>query len=227
MRRSDPIYRNVLATAALFGTILSPALHASQPIDVNERQVQQSNAFVENLYRLHLKQLEGRQWREQEVPGGYRDHPNFYREVTYLEAKSGRPLSRIGWERRPPNRIHSIEVYVHDSAGRLVRGYLAWFLPDHRNAPRQTAINFYAYNGGTRSWRQFDGSGLRIYEKCTKASRVLVELWDDDISRAEDDERSIMYQPVYRQCFDGVPLEIAQYEVVAEDLRRAAAAPTQ
>lgn len=205
----------VLALALL--VVAAGARAQGRSIEVNEEQVRRSNAFVEQMLRLHEQILAGREWRSTESVGGYKDLPQFYREVSYRDAKSGRLLARVQRERARPERVHGIEVYVYDEDGRLVRDYFAWYLPRYRNAPRQTHVNFYSHTDGLRGWRQFDGSGLKVYERCTQGERVLVELWDDDISRAEDDPASVMYAPVYRRCFAGLPEGIAPYELVAAD----------
>lgn len=204
-----------LAAASL---AIAAAAHAQgQSVQVDEDRVRRSNAFVEEMLRLHEQVLADHEWRSSERLGGYKDLPEFYREVTYRDAKSGRLLSRVQRERTHPERVHGIEVYIYDDEGRLVRDYFAWYLPLYRNAPRQTHINFYSHADGLRGWRQFDGSGLRVYEKCTVGGKVLVELWDDDISRAEDDPKSAMYTPVYSRCFAGLPEGIAAYELVVAD----------
>lgn len=185
-----------------------------QSVQVNEERVKRSNAFVEKLLRLHEQTLADNEWRSTERLGGYKDLPEFYREVTYRDAHNGRVLSRVQRERAHPDRVHGIEVYIYDDDGLLVRDYFAWYLPLHRNAPRQTHINFYSDADGLRGWRQFDGSGLRVYEKCTKGEKVLVELWDDDISRAEDDPASTMYTPTYARCFADLPQSIVAFELL-------------
>lgn len=211
-----------MRTVALVLAVASFALSAGaraqgQSIQVNEEQVRRSNAFVEQMLRLHEQVLAAHEWRSTERTGGYKDLPEFYREVTYRDAKTGRLLGRVQRERAHPERVHGVEVYVYDDGGRLVRDYFAWYLPRYRNAPRQTHVNFYSHAGELRGWRQFDGSGLKVYEKCTADAKVLVELWDDDISRAEDDPASVMHTPVYRRCFAGLPDSIAAYELVTAD----------
>lgn len=183
------------------GAVIAAQATVAQSLQPQEDQVRRSNAFVENLHKLHQQQLQGKKIRETEEIGGYKDLPQFYREVTYHDATTGRVLSRIQWERSTPSRIHAIEVYVYDDTGRVVRDYSAWFLPRYRNAPRETNINFYNYSDGTRAWRQFDVFGNRMYEKCHAGERVLVELWGDDISRAQDDPKSVVHGPDYRRCF--------------------------
>ena len=193
--------KHILPLLTAMGLSVSAAWVNAQPVSVNQDQVQISNAFVEKLHQLHRQQLAGKQIRQEETFGGYKDLPQFYREVSYTDAASGRVLSRIQWESARPDRIHAIEVFVYDDNGRVIRDYSAWFLPHYRNAPRETNINFYSYENGVRSWRQFDVFGNRVYEKCNAGEQVLVELWGDGISDAEDDPKSVVHAPAYRRCF--------------------------
>ena len=200
----------VSATIAIAGAAHMSAAQSIQPVP---DQVQRSNAFVENLHKLHRQQIEGKKIRETEEFGGYKDLPRFYREVSYHDAASGRVLSRIQWERENPTRIHAIEVFVYDDQGRVARDYSAWFLPIYRNAPRETNINFYHYDNDVRAWRQFDVFGNRVYEKCNAGERVLVELWGDDISRAQDDPKSVIHGADYRRCFATLVTSPGKYVV--------------
>jgi hypothetical protein len=105
-------------------------------------------------------------------------------------------------------------VYVYDGNGRLERDYMTWFLPEFRNAPRQTTVNLYQYNGDWTGWRQFDASGRRIYEKCSSATdrRVLIELTDEDrIVEAEEQPDGIAHSASYRRCFGELPLTAGVY----------------
>lgn len=192
-------YAVSLLTAVGLG--LAATWVGAQSVGVNQDQVRISNTFVDKLHQLHRQQLAGKQIRQVETFGGYKDLPRFYREVSYYDAASGRMLSRIQWERERPEQIHAIEVFVYDDNGRVIRDYSAWFLPHYRNAPRETNINFYSYENGTRSWRQFDVFGNRVYEKCHAGEEVLVELWGDGITVAEEDPKSVVHAPAYRRCF--------------------------
>lgn len=200
------------------GLILSAAAagarEETRAVQVNEDQVQRWNAFVDKLHRLHRQQIVGRKIRETEQLGGYARLPEFYREVSYYDADNGRLLSRIQWERQNPDRIHTIEVYVYDDRGRVARDYMAWYLPDYRNAPREATINLYHYEGGLQGWRQFNASGDRIYEKCTRQPEgtVLIELKGEDrIEHAEENPRSEVYGADYRRCFGTLQKTAGRY----------------
>ncbi|MEK7262436.1 MAG: hypothetical protein AAB194_03900 [Pseudomonadota bacterium] len=185
----------------------------TRSVQVNEDQVQRLNAFVDKLHRLHQQQLQGRKIREAEQLGGYARLPEFYREVSYFDADSGRLLSRIQWERANPDRIHGIEVYVYDDRGRVARDYMAWYLPHYRNAPRQTSVNLHHYEGDLHGWRQFDGVGTRTYEKCTRVpgEKLVFELTEERIEQAEDTPGSVAHGQDYKRCFRGLGKTAGRY----------------
>lgn len=191
-----------------FIAVSASAKEDNTSVQVNDEEVRRWNAFADSLYRMHRQQLTGRKLREAEQVGGYAGMPEFYREVSYYDAGTDRLLSRIQWERENPERIHTIEVYVYDDKGRVARDYMAWYLPHYRNAPRQTTINLHHYAGDLHGWRQFDASGNRIYEKCSRTpnEKPLFDLSGEDrIAHAEDNPRSIVYSGEYRRCFGNLP----------------------
>ena len=105
------------------------------------------NWFVDALYALHQERTAGREIKTSSIIGGYFREKEFYREVKYVDAATGRHLSTIQWEREHPERIHYIEVYVYDRKGRIARDYSALFLTFSRAAPQHTLINLHAYHG--------------------------------------------------------------------------------
>lgn len=210
--RKLPMWLLVIIAAVAMAPV--GAQESSRPVQVNEQKAQQWNVFADNLYRLHKQQVAGRRIREAEQVGGYARLEGFYREVSYHDAANGRLLSRIQWERDNPDRIHGIEVYVHDDQGRVVRDYMAWYLPHYRNAPRATAINLYHFDGDLHGWRQFDASNTRTYERCTRQPNgaVVLEYPDEDrLAEAAQDRRSAMHGPEYRRCFAGLGKTAGRY----------------
>ncbi len=200
--------KTIAFVAVMFVTAVAVAKEDNTSVQVNEDEVRRWNDFADGLYRLHRQQLAGRNVREAEQVGGYAGLPEFYREVSYYDADTSRLLSRIQWERANPERIHTIEVYVYDARGQLTRDYMAWYLPHYRNAPRQTTINLHHYDGRLHGWRQFDASGNRIYEKCSRTpdEKPLFDLSGEDrIAHAEDNPRSIVHSGEYRRCFGNLP----------------------
>ncbi len=192
------------------------------------------NAFVDHLYVLHKQQLEGREIRKQSTTGGYPRQPDFYDEVVYTDAANNRALSTIRWERKQSEglmgkiagvfsdkgstddvgRIHSIAVNVYDDTGRVIRDYLAAYLPEYRNAPTQTLIFLHAYHGDLHAYRSFDASGNRIFEECegTHAGKqVDIRLDEDDLAEAEDDPGSVLNSETYKTCFAGLPVAAGEY----------------
>jgi len=175
---------------------------------------QRWNLFVDKLYALHKKRLQGLKIREESRIGGYYRQPRFYREIRYFDSVNGRLLGLIQWERRHPDRIHSIEVYIYDNQGRVVRDYGATFLTHSRNAPMQTLINLHTYNRGLHAFRQFDASGNRIYEHCQgifTGKPVEIEVHEDAILQLEDTNEGIMATPVYKACFSGLGVTPGRY----------------
>lgn len=195
--------------AVVAAALLLEAKAADQvrAVNVQEDQVTTWNRFAEGVLKLHHRQLQGRNIEQSEEFGGYRGLPRFYREITYRDAESKRVLSRIQWERERPDRVHSIEVYVYDPQGRLLRDYLAWYLPLARNAPRATAINLYHYDDELRGWRQFDASNERTYEKCSewreaKEQRTLIELSERKLEEVlAEPDKGIAASALYQRCF--------------------------
>jgi hypothetical protein len=203
----------LIAVGLILLTASVSARENTRSAQVNDDQVQRLNGFVDKLHHLHQQQLQGRKIRETEQFGGYARLPEFYREVSYFDADSGRLLSRVQWERENPDRIHSIEVYVYDGRGRLARDYMAWYLPHYRNAPRQTAVNLHHYEGDLHGWRQFDGVGVRTYEKCTRVpgEKLVFELAEERIEQAEETPGSVAHTRDYKRCFGGLEKTAGRY----------------
>lgn len=195
---------------------MGPAIAAPdiQPMKVDPTHVRDWNAFAAACLDLHERQLAGREVRTEERVGGYVNDPQFYREVDYYDRDSGALLSRVQWEREDPDRVHTIEVFVRDGEGRVVRDYSAAYLPGRRNAPVQTLINLHAYNGDLHAFRQFDAGGDRIYEFCEgrlDGEEVQIRLFEDDLVGVSEPADRIMGSPAYAACFDGVPREPGRY----------------
>lgn len=174
------------------------------------------NEFARNLFRLHKKQLMGRQIHKTSQIGGYDGNPNFYREVRYYDTQRKLLLSKIQWEIKNPQNIHTIEVYVYDDKGRVVRDYTAAFLPNYRNAPVQALINLHIYKGGVHGMRQFDASGDRTYETCEgkyKGKKIAFRLFEDDLDGDDADIARLMKSPLYTACMHKMPNKVGKNHI--------------
>lgn len=197
-----------LCVSALAGPAQAADLMWLIPAD---EQVRVWNQFVKDVYALNMRQVAKTETVQTETLGGYELYPNFYREVTYKEKKSGRVLGVVQWERAQPDRIHSIDVYIYDAQGRRTRDYSAIYLPWGRNAPIQTLVSFYDYQPTFSAFRKFDASGRRVYDQCTgeiDGKPVDLELDEFDMARQYD---SVMKGAVYRACFAHLPLTAGKY----------------
>lgn len=203
----------VFICVTVLGLIAVPALaDRMQPVLPQNDNVQRMNRFMQELYGLHQKLIDGLKVRTTSQIGGYARQPKFYKEVRYYDAASGRLLSKIEWETAHPDRIHSIEVYVYDDRNRVVRDFAGWYLPQARNAPRDTFINLHAYNDGLHAYRQFDALDNRTYEFCEGSYQgrpASLALWEQDIIDALDEPKSVMTTALYKACFAGLPVTSA------------------
>ena len=172
------------------------------------------NLFAKQVYALHKKRIKGRKLRTTTKLDGYRDDLQFYRETNYYDATSGRHLSKVQLERRKPHRLHEVEVYIYSKKGKMVREYIAAFLPVQRAAPIQTLVNLFAHNGKLRAFRQFDASGYLIYESCKGSFRgktVEIDLDEDDLYDVDTNPAHVAHSAAYKACFNGIPKKAGLY----------------
>lgn len=205
-----------LSTAILFsGQAMSADESRADRMREDSDHVQTWNRFAGEVYALHKKLIAGKDIRKTEKKGGYDGMPEFYNEVEYIDKKTGNLISRILWESENPDQIHVIEVNVHDNKNRVIRSFTAAFLPGYRNAPNQTLIHLYNYNGDKlTAFRTFDASGERIYEQCEgkhKGKQVWISLEDVDIAAAENTPDSVMFKPEYKACFQDLQKVCGDY----------------
>jgi len=190
------------------------AKNSKSAMSVDNQQINAWNQFADRLYILHQHQIAQNAISQSESTGGYMGNGEFYREVKFTDKKSGRLLSRVLWEIENPDQIHEIEVFVYDDNGRLKRDYLAAFLPEHRNAPVQTLINLHYQNDEVKSFRQFDASGDKIYERCEGkffGAPVSISLTDDDFYSGSSDVIKTMESEEYLSCFQNVLPTLGDY----------------
>jgi hypothetical protein len=218
--------------AVIIGLLLA-ASHGGDVHAATDAHSRKWNAFVDAVYAFHQQRLETHDIRTTTAVGGYPRHPDFYDDVSYYDAKTGRLLSKVLWQRdnggtldwakshlgiQPPrdrDHLHSIEVYIYDDKGRVIREYSATYLPNYRGAPTQTLVFLHRYNGDLHAFRSFDASGIPQYEKCTgtwMGKAVDIELDEDEIFELRtgggtETSRS----PAYRACFAGLPEQAGDY----------------
>lgn len=200
------IILSCLAGLLLSGIGSTSAQEEAPAMRANPDTVRAWNRFADGLYQLHLQHLRDTQVKTERRVGGYPEGslggPDFYEEVDYYEAASGRLLSRIQWERGQVQTIHNIRVFLHDDEGRVVVDYYAAYLPVFRNAPMNTLINLHGYHGELRAFRQFDASGNRRYEQCR--GRLEGEaLWLEAEFFPVDD--AVAQSQAYQHCFGSIP----------------------
>ena len=199
-------------TVSLLGMLLMGTAQAVEPMKEDNQHIRTWNAFAENVYQLHLKlsQVDGVTTKTR--VGGYAQMPEFYREEQFY--LGDRLISKVQWEKAQDKVMHSIEVFVHDDEGRVIRDYTAVYLPTYRNAPTQTLISLHRYNDQLHAFRSFDASGYRIIERCTgslKGGEVNLLLDEDEIAEALGVPGSVMESDEYRACFGDLQTEAGQY----------------
>ncbi|MCK5342075.1 MAG: hypothetical protein KAR20_01655, partial [Candidatus Heimdallarchaeota archaeon] len=113
--------------------------------------------------------------------------------------------SQVQWENGNQNKLHTIEIYIHDETGRVVRDFISAYLPSYHSAPTQTLISFHYYNAALHAFRTFDASGDTVLERCNgmnKKGQVVNLLLDEDELYNNDD--SIIGSGDYNECFTGL-----------------------
>ena len=199
-------------SVTLVGLLLMGTAYAAEPMKEDNQHVRSWNAFADNVYQLHqkLSQVDGVSTKTR--IGGYAGMPEFYREERFYIGE--RLISKVQWEKAQENVLHSIEVFIHDDQGRVIRDYTAAYLPTYRNAPTQTLISLHRYHDQLHAFRTFDASGYRIIERCTgqlEGREVNILLDEDEIDAALGDPKSIMASAEYQACFGDLQVEAGKY----------------
>ncbi len=197
---------------SLAGLFLIGTVHAIEPMKQDNQHVRTWNRFAEQVYALHQRLTQSDAIRKQTRLGGYAQMPEFYREERFYQGD--RLISKVQWENANPELLHTIEVYLHDDQGRVIRDYIAAYLPTYRNAPTQTLISLHRYQDDLHAFRSFDASGYRVIERCTgslNGQDVNLLLDEDEIAEAEGEPQGIMASAVYQACFGDLPTEAGKY----------------
>jgi len=201
----------LLGAACMYAAVAAAEEHH---LKVDSVHVRTWNAFAQACLDLHKQLITSHPVRTTSSVGGYVRMPKFYKQVDYYDKATGKLISQVQWEREHPDRLHTIEVYVRDAQGRVLRDYAAAYLPGGRNAPVQTLINLHGHNGGLNSFRQFDASGDKIYEYCDgtyAGKKVQIRLFEDDLFGNDPQMEKLMASDVYASCFKGVPETAGKY----------------
>jgi len=182
-------------------------------VDGHNQHARTGNTFARQVLALHNKLIAQTHATRKTRNGGYANYPDFYREETWYDANGGL-ISRLLWERDNPQNLHTIEVFIRDAQGRVLRDYLAAYLPDYRNAPTQTQVTLYRYNGELSAFRGFDAYGDPIVERCTgrfQGGQVDFVLDENEIYEARVGRSDAMKRPEYQACFAGLAETAGDY----------------
>ena len=188
-------------------SLFSMPLYAKkiESVQENKQSVKNWNQFAKNIYQLHLKLIKNKKIKTSKRSGSYHRLPDFFQETKYIDTDTNTLLSRIERETLSPEKIHSIEIYIHDKDNKLVREYSASYLPKFRNAPYQTLINLHHYSGSIHSFRQFDASDNLLYEVCTETESKNKLFEHDDFEIPDDAQPGIANSKLYKECFQQLP----------------------
>lgn len=176
---------------------------ATEPMKGDSKHVRVWNKFASDTLALHKKLTDGKNYQVKKRVGSYANVKDFYVEYSYFN--NGKLISQVQWEKDDPKTLHTIEVFVHDNKGRVIRDFMAAYLPFYHNAPTQTLISFHHYSGQLHSFRSFDATGDIILERCMgkdkKGNTVNLLLDEDDLYNDPD---QIIGSKEYNRCFDGL-----------------------
>ena len=192
------------------GPVTTVAAIKTQVMKKDLEQIKSWNQFADAVYRLHQLQISKTPHTTKTMKGGYPNNPNYYIETQYLDRQTNQLLSRVQREINNPENIHMVEVFIRDQQGRVIRDYLAAYLPQFRNAPIQTLINLHAYQSSLHAFRQFDASGARIYEQCRGSldgEAVFLSLEEHEFTQGE----TILSTREYQQCFKQLPKAVGRF----------------
>jgi hypothetical protein len=200
-----PMLYKIIISILLMPFMFSVAV-ATEPMKGDNKHVRVWNKFANDSLKLHKKLTKGKKLQVKTLVGSYANVKDFYIEHRYFD--NGKLISQVQWEKDDPKTLHTIEVYVHDKQGRVIRDFMAAYLPFYHNAPTQTLISIHHYVGKLHAFRSFDASGDVVLERCEgineKGQTVNLLLDEDDLYNDPDE---IMGSKEYNRCFDGLKQE--------------------
>ena len=195
--------RNKLFALILMVLPINSVVFATEPMKGDSHHARVWNKFAADSLALHKKLTEGKNFKVKKSIGSYANVKDFYTEYQYID--NGKLISQVQWEKDAPSVLHTIEVFVRDAKGRVLRDYMAAYLPFYHNAPTQTLISFHHYAGNLHAFRSFDATGDKILERCTgtdvKGQEVNFLLDEDDLYNDPDE---IIGSKEYNNCFAGL-----------------------
>ena len=199
-------------SVSLAGLLFMGTVQAADPMKQDNQHVRTWNRFAEQVYQLHQQLTQSSNIYKKSRIGGYAQMPEFYREERFY--RGDHLISKVQWEKNHPDRLHTIEVFIRDDQGRVIRDYVAAYLPTYRNAPTQTLVSFHRYQDKLHAFRSFDASGYRVIERCTgslNGQTVNLLLDEDEIYEALGDSQGIMASEEYQACFGDLQTEAGKY----------------
>jgi len=197
------IYLYQMVALIIFSVGVVSISSATEAMKEDNKHVRSWNKFANDTLTLHKKLTDGKKLNVKTQIGSYANVKDFYIEHRYYD--NGKLISQVQWEKDDPKQLHTIEVYLHNKKGQVVRDFMAAYLPFYHNAPTQTLISFHHYNNALHAFRSFDASGDRILERCNgknKKGQPVNFILDEDELYNDDD--SIMESADYKECFDGL-----------------------
>lgn len=204
----------LLVIVLLLGVITMPVrANDGGIVEGHNQHARTGNAFAKRVLALHQNLIARTGTTRKTRVGGYANYPDFYLEENWFDA-NGQHVSRVLWERDQPQNLHTIEVFIRDEQGRVLRDYLAAYLPDYRNAPTQTQVTLYRYNGELTAFRGFDAYGDAVVERCTgrlQDKEVSLLLDEDEIYEARVGRTDMMKRAEYQACFAGLPEKAGKF----------------
>lgn len=183
--------------------LISSLVFATEAMKGDNKHARVWNKFADDTLSLHKKLTDGKGFSVNKTVGSYANVKDFYIEYRYFDKKN--LVSQVQWEKDDPKTLHTIEVFIHDNKGRVVRDFMAAYLPFYHNAPTQTLISLHHYEGKLHSFRSFDASGDTVLERCmgtdSKGQPVNFLLDEDDLFNDPDE---IIGSKEYNSCFAGL-----------------------
>lgn len=196
--------------AVVITLLMAPVF--AEPMKQDNVHIKTWNTFASNILGLHKSTIAGKQPRKTSRTGGYSGNKEFYIEEQFFLGKNH--ISTIQWEKENPGNMHAIEFFIYDDKGRVIRDYIAAYLPTYRNAPIQTLVSLHQYNDKLHAFRSFDATGYRVVERCSgtlKGKPFEMLLDEDEIAEAVGDDAGVMASAEYQACFNGLPLKAGKY----------------